>query len=371
MTIWRDTAMDVDVNGVLDSRRSAMPPPDFRQHVIDQIQHQILVGRQAIGEIHHPLPDFTPSTPVQRADAAIKEKWNSSFGDPVIPGEVGVIGSGDRYFRDYASATIYTDLSHGPDTFVLWGANRDRYLELGGPGSWLGWPTSSEQDFVENGKVNTFEHGAIYWWPDTGPIDLGNVSVRYRGIYCFSESDWDQGSPDDEQQVILGMVPAVPNMQSTFKSQVYTDVDSGDARPDNVEIYRGLPYGLAISTTLLEIDFGGSDVYLDKVKDGVQAAGHTAAGIAAAFPPGGPVVALVLEALLKEFGDDVAVAVNGLLDFGDDVINTVPLFLSGKDMVTMCRAPRENFWGIEWQRDTPLIVGQGVNTKAYFDVIGV
>ncbi len=345
-----------------------MGGPDINARIV--IPQQEPEGQETLRKLVASDPHYARD-PRTRAEAYIKDKLVEGFGDPVTPGDAGLIGSGDRYFRDFANASIYTDLSGKLDTFVLWGGARERYRELGGTGSWLGWPTANEANFVEDGKVNTFEHGAIYWWPDTGPIDLGTVSVRYRGIYCFSESDWDQGSPDDEQQVILGMVPAVPGLESTFKSQVYTNVDSGDSRPDNVEIYRGLPYGLAISTTLLEIDFGGSDVYLDKVKDGVQAAGHTGAGIAAAFPPGGPVVAIVLEALLKAFGNDLATAINQLLGFGDDVIGTQGLFLSGKDMVTLCRAPRANFWGIEWQRDTPLIVGQGVNTKAYFDVIGV
>lgn len=345
-----------------------MGGPDINSRIVVPTEEskQVESVRRILAKDPHYAPD-----PRTRAEAYIKDKLVPDFGDPVTPGDAGLIGSGDRYYRDFAKASIYTDLSGKLDTFVLWGGNRDRYRELDGPSGWLGWPTANEQNFVENGKVNTFEHGSIYWWDDTGAIDLGTVSVRYRGIYCFSESDWDQSSADDEQQIILGMVPAIPGLESTFKSQVYTNVDSGDSRPDNVEIYRGLPYGLAISASLLEIDFGGSDVYLSKVKDAVQAAGHTAAGIAVAFPPGGPVVALVLEALLKAFGNDLATAVNKLLDFGDDYIGTKGLFLSGKEMVTLCRAPRENFWGIEWQRETPLIVGEGINTKVYFDVIGV
>ena len=37
----------------------------------------------------------------------------------------------------------------------------------------------------------------------TGAIELGNVSVQYKGLYCFGEID--EGSAADEPYVIFGM----------------------------------------------------------------------------------------------------------------------------------------------------------------------
>jgi hypothetical protein len=94
----------------------------------------------------------------------------------------------------------------------------------------------------------TFEHGAIYWWPDSGAIELVNIVVRYTGLYCFGETDNDQLSGGDEPYVIFGVIPPPPAASYEKHTGIYGQpedqfgsVDAGDSREDNIELYRGLP----------------------------------------------------------------------------------------------------------------------------------
>lgn len=343
-----------------------MGGPDINSRIVVPTEEPKQV--ESVRRILAKDPHFAPD-PRTRAEAYIKDKLQPDFGDPVTPGDAGLIASGDRYFRDFAKASIYTDLSGKLDTFVLWGGNRDKYRALGGPTSWLGWPTSNEEDFAENGKVNSFEHGAIYWWDDSGAIELRDVVVRYRGLYCFGETD-DDGffTTADEPMVTLAVVPAMTGREGAFNSQVYGSVDAGDSREDYMEIYRGRPYGMAVGTTLWEVDEGRPDKYLDQVKGVVQGAGHAAAGASAAIPYVGPAVAVALELLLKEYGNDLAALINDVAGTEDDLLDVKSFAITAKNMVTLARAPRANLKGIEWQLETPLMSGDGASYKAYFDV---
>lgn len=52
--------------------------------------------------------------------------------------------------------------------YRLSGAVLEEYHEVGGQAGPLGMPTSDEVDAPNGGRVSTFEHGAIYWMPETG-----------------------------------------------------------------------------------------------------------------------------------------------------------------------------------------------------------
>ena len=68
----------------------------------------------------------------------------------------------------------YWNAAHGR-SYTLCGRIRDKYIELGGPGSFLGAPTSGEilnPDGV--GKRASFEgNSSIYWHPDTDAHQIG------------------------------------------------------------------------------------------------------------------------------------------------------------------------------------------------------
>ena len=105
--------------------------------------------------------------------------------------------------------------------------------------------------------------------PDTGPIPLGDVIVRYTGLACFGETMVTEAlSSSDEPYVIFCTTPAVPVTPSTVRTRIhggdddeYGGVDQGDSRLDNIELYRGLPHGLSLTAVLCEHDSGNPDAH--------------------------------------------------------------------------------------------------------------
>lgn len=55
-------------------------------------------------------------------------------------------------------------------------------------------------------KADGCRHSS-YWWSDTGAIDSSQVVISYAGLLCFGETDWDQGSSEDEPYVTIGVAP--------------------------------------------------------------------------------------------------------------------------------------------------------------------
>ena len=296
----------------------------------------------------------------------INRKWTSLGGAPGA--QVGdLIEIGDGFYIQYANnVRIYYRPGHAP--FQVYGAIGDKYTQLGGPNSWLGWPASDEQPFDEGGRASTFEHGAIYWWPDTGAIELGDIVVRYTGLACFGETDSDQLSSSDEPYVWLSVVPILTMQSSTVRTNIYEDVDAGDSRVDNIELYRGPPYGLSLKAVLFEHDFSDPDQYRDLIKSGVATA---SAGVTAAIgiiPVVGPFLAVGAGALLAGVGTEITNAIKDVLDTQDDYIGEVSFVVTPRNMVTMARTQPKDFRGIQWDMDSPLISGDGASYKVYIEI---
>lgn len=203
-------------------------------------------------------------------------------GQPLTPGLPENHGSGSRV--RYQNGTLYQRADGG----VAWvyGKIGERYDQLGAGTGWLGMPVSDEVDFTESGRANRFENGSIYFWPDTGAVDVNEVIVHYTGTYAFAETDSDRfGTTSDEPYVTLGVVtPSV--MPPPVRSQIYSDVDARDSRPDLIELYRGQPEGITISVLLMEHDEGDPDKYKAAVTAAVASA-STAVTAAIAAAPGG------------------------------------------------------------------------------------
>ena len=109
------------------------------------------------------------------------------------------------------------------DAHAVIGAIRSKWKELGFERSSLGYPLAEEVDIPpEGGKVLPFEHAAIYWWADTGAIELGEVVVNYTGLHCFGETDTDQpvgfGQGADEPYVVVGVY--APSFDPAIKAVV-------------------------------------------------------------------------------------------------------------------------------------------------------
>lgn len=264
---------------------------------------------------------------------------------------------------------VFTTAFFGGDGFQVYGWIGAKYAELGGPASWLGWPISDEQDFPQGGRASLFENGAIYWWPDTGAIELGRISLQYKGLFCFGETD--ESSEHDEPYVIFGVVPVPPGQPSDAMTQIYTDVDAGDARPDLMEIYQGLPYGAAIGVTLAEHDYGDPNKFREQVKQGVAAAGQGVAAGCAAVPYIGFALVFACKALWEEFSDEIVGFVNGILGTDDDIIEKWTWQITPKEMVTLARTPTINYHGIDYHLESKLLSDGDASYKVYLAISAI
>ena len=301
---------------------------------------------------------------------AIYAKWHEagglSFGVPTTDETATLDGVGRFNHFNNNTASIYWSPQSGAHT--IYGAIRTRWAELGWERSYLGYPTSDEVDFASSGRANDFQNGGIYWWSDTDAIDLRDVVVRYTGLHCFGETDWDQSSDSDEPYVIFAMT--TPKNVWSATSRIYDDVDGGEQRPDLQELYRGRPYGLNIGIVLMEHDFGNPNKYRDEVMtvvSGVHAAGVVGLGL---IPVVGPLIAAVAGSALGSLMPKLGGAINDLLDTGDDRIGTTTITLGAREMVLLAARTNNSKQGaIGYKRESQLISGLGASYKVYIDVV--
>lgn len=273
-------------------------------------------------------------------------------------------GADGGRFNHFERGSIYWTYTTGACAVV--GAIRDRWSVLGWERSWLGYPISDEMDYPDDGRVSAFQHGNIYFWTDTGAIDMGDVAVRYKGLYCFGET---RGGGSDEPYLIFGMVPPPPYRQAESLTQIYQNVDDGNSRPDLMELHRGIPAGITFGFALFEHDTDDRDKYLGLVKQGVDKAGKgVGAACGALF---GPEAAMPCEAIWGAIASDLASALNDLLGTGDDFIAASSIYLTAKEMVLLANAPEQNFWGISYHRESELLSDGDASYKAYLDVVRV
>jgi len=301
---------------------------------------------------------------------AIFERWMAlgglSFGVPCTD-ERGTPDGVGRYnhFNNFTASIYWTPRT---GAHAIYGAIRERWAQLGWERSYLGYPTSDEVDFPEAGRANEFQNGGIYWWPDTGAIDLRDVVVHYTGLHCFGETDWDQSSDSDEPYVIFALT--TPKAAWGVTSRVYEDVDAREQRPDLVELYRGRPYGLNVGIVLMEHDFGDPNRYKDQVVgvvSGVHAAGTLALGL---IPVAGPIIAAVAGPALGSLMPGLGSAINDAFDWGDDRIGSTTITLSAREMVLLAaRTSNSRHGAIGFKRESALISGSGASYKVYLGVV--
>ncbi|MGH2557533.1 MAG: LGFP repeat-containing protein [Thermomicrobiales bacterium] len=313
---------------------------------------------------------WTPDTGAWELHGAIRDKWaslgweSSPLGYPTTDEAPTLDGVGR--FNHFQRGSIFWSPTTG--AWEVHGDILGKWASLGWERSWLGYPTSDEQDFPDGGRANTFQGGAIYWWPDTGPIDLADVIVRYRGLICFGETDSDQGSDSNEPYYVIGIVRP-DGTTGAVASRIYEDVDGGEAYPElGIEVYRGRPWGLLLSPTLFEHDFSDPNAMLGLVEAAVSVA---AVGLEAAIAATG-VGVVVAGAIAPLIGAGIPVvvdAVNEELHTQDDYLGTDPIALSARQMCMLTTAPLQNERGVEFHVATNLMSADGASYKAYFDVV--
>lgn len=301
---------------------------------------------------------------------AIYERWIAlgglAWGVPNTD-ELGTPDGVGRFTHfNSGTASIYWTPQTG--AHAIYGDIRARWAELGWERSYLGYPTSGEEAFADGGRANDFQNGGIYWWPDTGAIDLRDVVVHYTGLHCFGETDWDQSSDSDEPYAIFAL--STPKAAWSMTTRVYEDVDGGEQRPDLVELYRGRPYGLNIGVVLMENDFGDPDKYRQQVVDvvkGVHAVGTAALGL---IPLVGPAIAAVAGPALGSLMPGLGAAISDLFDWGDDRIGSTTITIGARDLVLLAaRTQNSTHGGIGFKRESALISGEGASYKVYVGVV--
>jgi hypothetical protein len=307
------------------------------------------------------------------APPAIERKrvaLGGSAGEPLIPGPEGLIEISSGFVRHFANGAIYFNRAIGEEAFYVSRAWQ-RYDQLGGPNSFLGWPISDDlPDPEEPGSgFNRFQNGAIFWWPDIGAIEMRPVSLRYVGLHCFGETD--EFSASDEPYVIFGVAPVITEEQKTVRTRIYEGVDSGESRDDNHELYRGLPFGAVISITVSEHDQGDPERSHGLVEFGVQeTSGKIVEGLQE-VPAIGLFLSLVAKVVLFVAEPAITAFVHDVLGSEDDVLGTAVLALTPKEMMRLTRVAPQNIDGLTAHIASPLISGGGASYKAYFTIEAV
>jgi hypothetical protein len=308
-----------------------------------------------------------PSGVAFAVDAPIYEEYEKLsglgglLGHPT--GDTKRVPDGRGMLNEFEKGTMYaTDTTGAHEVHGLIGK---RWLELGGPASDLGYPTSNElAERADGGRVNTFEHGDIYFWGDVGVEVVGGIQVRYRGQNCFAESD--ELSGEDETYVVASAIgPQQQSIVST-RSAIF-DVNAGGSYPDARVVYSGPPAGIgALAVTMMEHDSGNPDEYRAQIEGGVRAAMTGLAGLVAATGVGLTVSGIAL-ALANAGAGPIANAINDAIDSGDDLIGTDVFPLAPKAVIGLARANRQRERDVEFHLATQLLTGEGAY-KAYFDV---
>ena len=109
-----------------------------------------------------------------------------------LAGDAREIG---RYSR-FANATIYWSPATG--AHVVYGGIAQYYSTVGGPQGRLGFPTSDEADLpgAPGARYNTFEHGWVMWYPDTGAVEASPLRVMIGTVATKEDEGWGRGQND-------------------------------------------------------------------------------------------------------------------------------------------------------------------------------
>jgi hypothetical protein len=218
-----------------------------------------------------------------------------------------------------------------------------------------------------------FDRGAIYWWPDVGAIELGDLVVHYTGLIAFGETDWDGDETPfaDEPYAVIDVTS--PDGTNTVRTQVYDDVDAGEGRPDLIELYRGRPAGVVLSVQLMEHDYGNPDQFKDHVRKFVEEASHHIEKGLEYIPIFGPAISDGAEALLEYLKEPITDFLNEILDTDDDDLQRAVVTLSAKQMVVLAaRTPNSADHGVGFKAETPILgSNDGASYKVYFGLVSV
>ena len=118
-----------------------------------------------------------PTTGAHEIHGLIRDRWagmgweRSFLGYPTTDETLGTDPQSTGRFNHFQGGSLYWHPAIG--TRLVYGVIREKYLKLGGEGSFLGYPVTDELGTPDGrGRFNHFQAGSIYWTPETGAQEV-------------------------------------------------------------------------------------------------------------------------------------------------------------------------------------------------------
>ncbi len=127
-----------------------------------------------------------------------RHSWEAGWLGYPLGGEVPVQGSNlldgelNGWVQEFQGGRIYrTPMLEGFQVASINGLILDRWLELGGTNSELGFPLADEAKAPDGeGRFSIFQHGAIYWHPQYGAWETRGAVGEIWSMLGGVESEW-------------------------------------------------------------------------------------------------------------------------------------------------------------------------------------
>jgi hypothetical protein len=313
-------------------------------------------------------------------DGPIYQTYQSlgSFRDALGRPTTDTVPVGDTRGRrsGFEHGEIYWTATTG--AHALQGKIGQHWIDLGGPASYLGYPTSSRlEEPVDHGWANTFEHGDIFHWGGS-VIDVGGLTIRYRGLNCFGDTS--ESGADEPYPLLTVLHPAKRSDGSPNPALSVTVIGpeesavGGGSYPRDVVLYRNVASNLGgVNVSLMEHDEGDKNAYRAEIEGAVRATiGVATAALTVAVGVTG--VGLAVSGLIawagQEGGTLLTSAINSAVGTDDDWIGDRTYTFGPKAMIELAAtAPlRERDIEFRFGHQGNPISGDGGSYKAYFDV---
>ncbi|MGO3361562.1 MAG: alpha/beta hydrolase-fold protein [Corynebacterium sp.] len=138
--------------------------------------------------------------------------------------------------QDFRGGVLYLkggeldDPEAGEDEAIAtWGRTSGKYREVGGPDSWLGWPTAPDSRGRDDGAWAHFENGHIYWHAvqgDAGPVTMRDDIFEKWGTTEYEWGPW--GYPVSEERDIT--IGGETGQVQDFENGIAVRTPDGDVR---------------------------------------------------------------------------------------------------------------------------------------------
>jgi uncharacterized protein with LGFP repeats len=132
------------------------------------------------------------------SDKHAQLSWIGNPKDEGAGSNEGPLPDGRGHVQDFDNGSIYWSPETG--AHEVHGAIRDKY---GQTRKWIGYPTTDETGCPDGvGRFNHFEHGSIYWTPETGAHEV-HGAIRDK----WQELGWERSKlryPTSDEHDISG-----------------------------------------------------------------------------------------------------------------------------------------------------------------------